>query len=113
MRPSESRGSSTVTSLRLCSRAPETTMEFWREDIRPLSSLRCVRTEKANWCSGCLLRARNAHRRGQQTGIQQLALEVLEERIDPQFLPRGAPQQLARGVLATVPVDVVAQPLAQ
>src|SRR4051794_5666277 len=112
MTTSESRGSSTVTSLRLCSRAPETTMEFWREDIRPLSSLRTARTEKANWCSRCLLRARNSHGGGQQSGVQQLALEVFEERVDAQFLPRGAPQELARRVLAAVTMDVVAQPLA-
>src|SRR3954447_4072265 len=110
MTTSESRGSSTVTSLRLCSRAPETTMEFWREDIRPLSSLRSERTEKAN---GCSLRARNSDRRGQQPGIQQLGLEVGEERFYPELLPRHPLQQLARSELAAVAVDVVAQPLAQ
>src|SRR3954468_22392232 len=113
MTTSESRGSSTVTSLRLCSRAPETTMEFWREDIRPPLSLRPTRTENANSCSHRPLRARKSHRRGQQPGIQQLAFEVLEERVDPQLLPRGALEQLAGGVLATLAVDVVAQPLAR
>src|SRR4051794_522686 len=38
MTTSESRGSSTVTSLRLCSRAPETTMEDWGEGIGSLQS---------------------------------------------------------------------------
>src|SRR3954469_11651130 len=110
MTTSESRGSSTVTSLRLCSRAPETTMEFWREDIRPLSSLRAARTEKAN---GCSLGARNSHRGGQQPGIEELGLEVGEERLHLELLPRGPHQQLARRELAALPVDVVAQPLAQ
>src|SRR3954470_3750569 len=40
MTTSESRGSSTVTSLRLCSRAPETTMEDWGEGIGSLQSRR-------------------------------------------------------------------------
>src|SRR4051794_21691261 len=40
MTTSESRGRTTLTSLRLCSRAPETTMEFCRDDIRLPSSLR-------------------------------------------------------------------------
>src|SRR3954471_11131437 len=110
MTTSESRGSSTVMSLRLCSRAPVTTMEFWRLDIRPPQSLRRSRTEFPNRCS---LGARNAHRRSQQTGIEQLALEVGEPRLDAEFLPRGPPQQLARVELAPVTVDVIAQPLAQ
>src|SRR4051794_18633999 len=109
MTTSESRGSSTVTSLRLCSRAPETTMEFWREDIRPLISLRGRRTEKANRRSRRPLGAGNSHRGGQQPGVQQLALEVFEERIHAQLLPRDALQQLARSVLAAVAVDVLAQ----
>src|SRR5215212_3980754 len=108
MTTSESRGSSTVTSLRLCSRAPETTMEFWREDIRPLPSLRTGRTEKAN---GCSLGARNSDRGGQQPGVQQLGLEIGEERLHPKLLPRDPHQQLARGELAAMAVDVVAQPL--
>src|SRR4051812_33529970 len=99
MTTSESRGSSTVTSLRLCSRAPETTMEFWREDIRPLSSLRAVRTEKAN---GCSLGARNPDRRAQQPGVQQLGLEIGEERLHLELLPRHALQKLPRGELAAV-----------
>src|SRR3954447_21715039 len=89
----ESRGSSTSTSLRLCSRAPVTTMEFWREDIRPPLSLRRRRTAKQNRCS---LGAGNADGLGQKPGIQQLALEVGEPRLDPQLLPRRPPQQLAR-----------------
>src|SRR3954471_5240806 len=105
-----SRGSSTVTSLRLCSRAPVTTMEFWRLDIRPPSSLRRGRTDPANRCS---LRAGNPHGCGQETGVEQLALEVAEERLDPQLLPRRATQQLARVQLAAVHVDVGPQPLAQ
>src|SRR4051794_28104980 len=105
-----SRGSSTVTSLRLCSRAPVTTMEFWRLDIRPPYSLRRRRTYSANRCS---LSAGNPHRRGQETGVEQLPLEVGEPRLDLQLLPRRAPQQLARVELAAVPVDLGAQPLAQ
>src|SRR3712207_2175025 len=87
MTTSESRGSSTVTSLRLCSRAPETTMEFWRLDIRPPLSLRRWRTEFSNRCS---LRAGNAHRFGEQPGVQELALEVGQERLHAQLLPRRA-----------------------
>src|SRR3954454_11705848 len=87
MTTSESRGSSTVTSLRLCSRAPETTMEFWREDIRAPFSLRGARTEKANRRSRRPLGARNSHRRGQQPGVEELALEVFEERINVPLLP--------------------------
>src|SRR4051812_39599801 len=106
MTTSESRGSSTVTSLRLCSRAPETTMEFWRLDIRPPPSLRRSRTYFPNRRS---LGAGNAHWGGQQPGVEQLALEVAEERLHAELLPGRAPQQLARVELPAVPVDVVAQ----
>src|SRR3954468_23893806 len=88
-----SRGSSTVTSLRLCSRAPVTTMEFWRLDIRPPLSLRRRRTEFSNRCS---LRAGNARRCGQKPGVEELAFEVGQERLHPQLPPRRPPQQLAR-----------------
>src|SRR6478752_3941231 len=98
-----SRGSSTVTSLRLCSRAPVTTIWFWRLDIRPPSSLRRTRTDFSNRRS---LRAGNAHGRGQKSCIQQLALEVGEERLHPQLLPRGAAQELARVEFAAVRMDV-------
>src|SRR3954471_1914613 len=84
MTTSESRGSSTVTSLRLCSRAPVTTMEFWRLDIRPPHSLRGRRTCSANRCS---LTAGNPHGRGQQPGVEQLGLQVGKPRLDPQLLP--------------------------
>src|SRR5882757_1464215 len=102
---SESRGSSTVTSLRLCSRAPVTTMEFWREDIRPPVILRRRRTPPSNLCS--------TERLGQLPRVEQLGLQVLQPRLDAQLLPRRAAQQLARVELAPVAVDVVAQPLAQ
>src|SRR3954463_16299691 len=98
----ESRGSSTSTSLRLCSRAPVTTMEFWREDIRPPLILRRRRTGQSNLRSPCQL-----------PGIEQLRLQVVQERLDPQLFPGRPPEQLARVVLATVAVDVLAQPLAQ
>src|SRR4051812_24931471 len=94
-----SRGSSTVTSLRLCSRAPVTTMEFWRLDIRPPPSLRRGRTSSSNRRS---LGAGNAHGRGQKTGVQQLALEVGEPRLHAQLLARHALDQLARVQLAAV-----------
>src|SRR4051794_30672934 len=110
MTTNASRGSSTVTSFRLCSRAPVTTMEFWRLDIRPPQSLRRDRTDFSNRRS---LRAGNAHGRGQQTGVEQLALEVDQPRLDAEVLPGRPPQQLARVELAPVPVDVLAQPLAQ
>src|SRR6185503_20130839 len=110
MTTSESRGSATVTSLRLCSRAPVTTMEFWRLDIRPPSILCSPRTDFPNRCS---LGAGNAHRRGQKPCIEQFRLEVGEQRFDAQLLPRRPPQQFARVVLAAVAVDVHPQPLAQ
>src|SRR6201986_5357083 len=95
MTTSESRGSSTSMSLRLCSRAPVTTMEFWREDIRPPLILRRRRTRKSNLRSPCKL-----------PGIEQLGLQVVEERLHPELLPGRAPEQLARVVFATVAVDV-------
>src|SRR3954452_11734330 len=98
----ESRGSSTLTSLRLCSRAPVTTMEFWREDIRPPLILRGRRTRQSNLRSPCKL-----------PGIEQLGLQVVEERLYPELLAGRPPEQLARVVLAPVAVDVLAQPLAQ
>src|ERR1700742_318124 len=85
MTVSESRGSATVTFLRLCSRAPVTTMEFWREDIRPPLILRRRRTGPSNLCSPCKL-----------PGVEQLGLQVLEPRLHPQLLPGGALEQLAR-----------------
>src|SRR3954452_10023764 len=100
MTTSASRGSSTVTSLRLCSRAPVTTMEFWRLDIRPPPSLRGRRMESANKCS---LRA---HGRGQQNGVEELPVEMADQRLDAEPRPGRPPQQLARVVLAPVAVDV-------
>src|ERR1700754_3112513 len=104
-----SRGSSTVTSLRLCSRAPVTTIWFWRLDIRPPLSLRRSRTEFPNRRS---LRAGNAHGRGQKSCIQQLRLEIGEQRLNLQLLARGPPQQVARVVLAAVGVYAGTEPLA-
>src|SRR6188472_3890513 len=105
-----SRGSSTVTSFKLCSRAPVTTIWFWRLDIRPPLSLRRSRTDFSNRCS---LGAGNPHGRGQKSSIEQLALEVGEQRLDLELLPRRPPQQLAPVVLAPVHMDMGAQPLAQ
>src|SRR3954462_15918655 len=96
----ESRGSSTVTFFRLCSRAPVTTMELWRLDIRPPHSLGSRRTDFPNRCS---LRAGNPHRRGQKPGTEQLALEIAERGLDAVLPPRRPPQQLARVELAPVP----------
>src|SRR4051794_16428404 len=110
MTTNASRGSETVMSLRLCSRAPVTTMEFWRLDIRPPTILRRRRTSSPNRRS---LGAGNAHGRGQQPGVEQLALEIGEPRLDAELLSRRPPQQLARLELAPVPVDVDPQPLAQ
>src|SRR4051812_37849438 len=103
MTTSESRGSATVTSFRLCSRAPVTTMELWREDIRPPSSLGRSRTANQNRCS---LRARTPHGLCQKPGVQELGLEVGEPRLDAELPPRRPPQQLARVVLAAVAVDL-------
>src|SRR3954451_16552654 len=97
-----SRGSSTVTSLRLCSRAPVTTIWFWRLDISPPPSLGLRRTDFSNRRS---LRAGNAHGLRQKPCIEQLCLEVGEQRFDLKLLPRGAPEQLAGVVLAAVRVD--------
>src|SRR5690348_4313046 len=110
MTTNESRGSSTVTSFKLCSRAPVTTIEFWRRDIRPPHSLRRRRTDFPNRCS---LGAGKADGGGQQTGIEQLALEIGQPRLDGKLLPRRSPQQLARLELAPVTVNVLPQPLAQ
>src|SRR3712207_7725796 len=48
------------------------------------------------------LRAGNSHRGGQQPGVEQLVLEVDEERLHAELLPRRPPQQLARVELAAV-----------
>src|SRR3954466_16275141 len=98
----ESRGSSTLTSLRLCSRAPVTTMEFWREDIRPPQILGRRRTTKPNLRSPCKL-----------PGIQQLGLQVVRDRLHPQLLPGRAPDQLARVVLAPVAISILFPPPTQ
>src|SRR3954451_6894003 len=98
----ESRGSSTSTSLGLCSRAPVTTMEFWREDIRSPLILERRRTSKSNLRSPCKL-----------PGIEQLRLQVVQEWLHAELLPGGATEQLARVELAPVAMDVLAQPLAQ
>src|SRR3954465_8958855 len=89
----ESRGSSTLTSLRLCSRAPVTTMEFWRLDIRPPYILRTPRTQSTNRRS---LTPGTAHRRGEQARVREFALQVLGPGLDAEVLPRRPPQQLAR-----------------
>src|SRR3954470_8833379 len=99
-----SRGSSTVTSLRLCSRAPVTTMEFWRLDIRPPLSLRRARTDFSNRRS---LRAGNAYGRHEQPRAEHLRLERGEPRLHRKVLARRPPQQLARVELAPVAVDVL------
>src|SRR3954468_15493352 len=104
-----SRGSSTVTSLRLCSRAPVTTIWFWRLDIRPPPSLRRRRTEFSNRRS---LGAGNAHGLGQKPCVQQLGLQIGEQRLDLELFPRGAAQELAGVVLAPVDVDAGPQPVA-
>src|ERR1700759_1117925 len=87
MTTSESRGSSTVTSLRLCSRAPVTTMEFWRLTKTPLSVYGGARTENPNLCSI----ADGGH---QQSRIEQLSLEVGEPRLDAERLAGGPHEQL-------------------
>src|SRR3954447_18141338 len=100
MTTSESRGSSTVTSLRLCSRAPATTMDSWR-DIRPPLSLGNPRTEE--------------HERvfvlpalcgSEQPGVLELGAEVAHEGVDAQRVPRHPREQLARVELAAVAVHV-------
>src|SRR3954469_23425476 len=108
MTTSASRGSETVTSLRLCSRAPVTTMEFWRLDIRPPLSLRRPRTDFPNRRS---LRAGNSHGRHEQPRVEQLPLEISEPRLHGKVFARRAPQQLARVELAPVAVDVLPQPV--
>src|ERR1700755_477539 len=86
----ESRGSSTETSLRLCSRAPVTTMEFWREDIRPPGILRRSRTSPSNLCS--------PERLGELARVDELRAQVVEEGLHTQLLPSRPAQELARVV---------------
>src|SRR5690349_2517331 len=92
MTTSESRGSSTVTSLRLCSRAPETIS--LEDDITPSRSLG-GRTDVPL----------------QDARIEQLFLEVGEERLGAQLLPRSPPEDLARIQAAAHAVHVLAEPL--
>src|ERR687886_1313661 len=105
MTTSESRGSSTVTSLRLCSRAPATTIDSWR-DIRPLSSLRRDPAAKANWCSGGwgALAHDAGLRRSEQPRVLELRPQVGQERVDAQVFAGHAAQQLPRVELAAVAV---------
>src|SRR5215208_5996015 len=107
MTTSESRGSSTVTSLRLCSRAPATTIDSWRDIRRPLS-LGARRTEEHE--HAFVLPALCG---SEQPGVLQLGAEVADEGLDAQGLPRHAGQQLARVELAAVAVNAHPQPLAQ
>src|SRR5215208_5001353 len=90
MTTSESRGSSTVTSLRLCSREPATTMDSWR-DIRLLLSLRGRTTEKPNACSPAGER-RPALCGSEEPRVLELRAQVAEERLHAELLPRHAPQ---------------------
>src|SRR5215217_7367376 len=99
MTTSESRGSETLMSLRLCSRAPETTRDSER-DIRPPEILG-VRTDV------------RSGRGGEDARVRELFPQVPQERIDLQVRAGDAPEQLARQELAAVAVDVLAQPLAQ
>src|SRR3954447_10632172 len=105
MTTSASRGSSTVTSLRLCSRAPATTMDSWR-DIRLPLSLRGPRTEPSNTRSHAA-QPLSALCGGQQPGVLQLGAQVAQEGLHPQLLPGHPPQELARVELAAVAVDVL------
>src|SRR5918999_6340072 len=105
---SESRGSSTVTSLRLCSRAPVTTMVPER-DIRPPPILRRRTDVRASEFSQY---AANGSAGGREhAGVGQLRAQVVEERLGAQVVAGDAAQQLARRELAAVAVDVLAQPL--
>src|SRR4051812_10313985 len=106
MTTSESRGSSTVTSLRLCSRAPATTMDSWR-DITPPGFYGGARRNDANRCSFPALSGR------EQPGVLELGAQVRHERVDAEILPGHAGEQLARVELAAVAVHVLPQPLAQ
>src|SRR5215218_4538021 len=107
MTTSESRGSSTVTSLRLCSRAPATTIDSWRDIRRPLS-LGARRTEEHE--HAFVLPALCG---SEQPGVLELGAEVADEGLDAQRLARNPRQQLPRVQLAAVAVDVDPQPLAQ
>src|SRR5918999_1919758 len=80
---SESRGSSTVTSLRLCSRAPVTTMvPVW--DIRPPPILRRRTDVRAR---GFSQYAANGSAGGREhTRVGQLRAQVAEERLAAQVL---------------------------
>src|SRR5918995_5400194 len=100
MTTSESRGSSTVTSLRLCSRAPATRMDSWR-DIRTPLSLGNPRTEEHE--HAFVLAALCGR---EQPGVLQLGAEVADEGLDAQRLPGHARQQLAGIELAAVVVHV-------
>src|SRR3954447_17229625 len=84
MTTSESRGSSTVTSLRLCSRAPATTMDSWRDITLPSESTarQDGRTERV-FASGRSVAALCGR---QQPGVLQLGAEVGQERVDAQLL---------------------------
>src|SRR5918997_2736434 len=86
MTTSESRGSSTVTSLRLCSRAPATRMDSWR-DIRTPLSLGNPRTEPHE--QAFVLPALCGR---EQSGVLQLGAQVGDERLHAQLL-RGHPAE--------------------
>ena len=89
MTTSESRGSSTVTSLRLCSRAPVTTMEFWRRH-KTASQSTAAPDGKTRTGVRFPLGAGNSDRGGQQPGVQQLALAgTSSERLHAQLLARS------------------------
>src|SRR3712207_3233909 len=95
MTTSASRGSSTVTSLRLCSRAPVTTMDSRRDIRRPFECMPGV--------DGL---------RDQVARVGELRPQVAEERFHRQLLARHPAQELARRIGPPVPMDPVAQPLA-
>src|SRR4029079_7975252 len=89
MTTSASRGMATVTSLRLCSRAPETTIWACR-DTR--SSVRNARTDPSNTCSHpAALCGRGWDRVGAEPGRGTFddQLGAIRGRADPQPL-RGA-----------------------
>src|SRR3954463_3955695 len=110
MTTSESRGSSTVTSLRLCSRAPATRMDSWRDISLPLI-LRRGQTEEREQVF--VFRSERGSSGCEQPGVLELGAQVADERVDPELLAGHLPQQLARVVLAPVHVDVGPQPLSQ
>src|SRR4051794_5718192 len=100
-----SRGIATVTSLRLCSRAPETTI--WPGgDISP-QILGSRRTEPP----GPGRRERESGSAGRRR--LQLARQVGHEWLDREVLAGRALQQLSRRIRATGLVHRGAQPLAQ